>query len=95
MAPGKHGLDSKPPLKFKKRRTKPVIEGSGADVLQWEVESLIHANGNVENQESSAVQSDIDSLSFSRFDEIEVNIQELSSSGIPLHVVTDEYQETA
>ena len=93
--PGKHGLDSKPPLKFKKRKTKSLIEGSGADVLQWEVESLIRTNGNVEKQESSAVQVDIDSLSFSRFDETEVNIQELSSSGIPLLVVTDDYQETA
>ena len=95
MVPGKHRLDSKPPLKFKKRKTKSLIEGSGADVLQWEVESLIRTNGNVEKQESSAVQVDIDSLSFSRFDETEVNIQELSSSGIPLLVVTDDYQETA
>jgi len=83
MPSGKHGLDSRLPVKFKKRKTKPVIEGSGDDVLHWEVNSLIRANGSVEDQESVGVQSDTDALSFSRFDEVEVDIMELSSSGHP------------
>lgn len=83
MAPGKHGLDSRPPIKVKKRKTKPVIEGSADDVLHWEVNSLILANGKVEDQESVDVQADTSVLSFSRFDEIEVDIMELSSSGDP------------
>ena len=81
MAAGKHGLNSRPPVKFKKRKTKPVMEGSADDVLRWEVNSLILANGSVEDQESVGVQSDTHALLFSRFDEIEVDIMELSSSG--------------
>jgi hypothetical protein len=85
MSAGKYGLNSRPPVKFKKRKTKAVVEGSADDVLHWEVNSLILANGNVEDQYSVGVQSDTNAPPFSQFDEIEVDIMELSSSGdIPI-----------
>jgi hypothetical protein len=83
MTQGKHRLDSREPVKFKRRKTKPVVEGSRDDVLLWEVKSLLRAQDSPEDLEASL--SDTNRISFSRFDEIEVNIKELLSTGIYVH----------
>lgn len=81
MVPSKRRLDPRQPTKFKKRKTKPVAEGSGDDVLLWEVKSILGAPDATEDQKPGVALSDAAGVSFSRFDEIEVNIQQLSSSG--------------
>ena len=78
MKSGKHQLNIRQPVKFKKRKIKPIIEGSRDDVLLWEIKSLLGEQG---DREASTAPSETDGPSFSLFDEIEVDITELSSSG--------------
>ena len=68
--------------KFKKRKVKPVAEGSAEDVLLSDIKALrLSHSSNQETQETSRNVSSATSPSFSRFDEIEVEILELGSSG--------------
>jgi len=83
MAPGKHSLNSNIPSKIKKRKVKPVAEGSGEDILLQEVKYLIRGQA-IEDEEghySHAGMSNATSLPFSRFDEIEVTVEALCSTG--------------
>jgi hypothetical protein len=74
--PGKHALDTKKPMKFKKRKIKPVVEGSGEDILLQEVKALLRKNDTAEQEdEEERIPG------FKRFDEVEVDIVELSSLG--------------
>jgi len=85
MGIGKHRLNgnSSSQVQSKKRRPKPVAEGSGEDVLLSEVKNLIRDHVGTDDQlsESRAGSLPTNSLPFSRFDEIEVTIDELSSTG--------------
>lgn len=83
MATGKHSLDSNIPSEIKKRKVKPVAEGSGEDILLQEVKYLIrgHAIEDEERHYSHTGISNAASLPFSRFDEIEVTVEALSSTG--------------
>lgn len=82
---GKHTLDTKKPTKFKRRKVKAVEEGSGEDILLTDVRVLLKkfmakTEDTDDADETSASQEN--GLGFRRFDEIEVDILELSSLGI-------------
>jgi hypothetical protein len=79
MAPQKHRIDSKQPLKYKKRKTKPIVEGSEEDIRLAEVSSLIRVHGT--GAQESSISSDVALPPFARFAELEVDILELSSRG--------------
>lgn len=79
MAPQKHRIDAKQTSKQKKRKTKPIVEGSGDDIRLAEVNSLIRVHGAGVQEPTDS--SDVGFPSFARFTELEVDILELSSSG--------------
>lgn len=64
-------------MKFKRRKVKAVAEGSGEDILVTDVKALLKKNFTGEEMEEEKEVA----LSFKRFDEIEVDIVELSSLG--------------
>lgn len=79
MIQGKHRLDGGQQGKFKKRKVKPVAEGSAEDVLLSDIKALRLSHSSTgETREAPGNKSP----SFSRFDEVEVDIVELGSSGI-------------
>jgi predicted RNA-binding protein with TRAM domain len=79
MSQGKHRLDGAQKGKFKKRKVKPIAEGSTEDVLLSDIKALrLSHSYNGETDEASGNRSP----SVSRFDEVEVDIVELGSSGI-------------
>ena len=81
---GKHTLATKQPTKFKKRKVKAIEEGSGEDILLTDVKVLLKnfvAKTEMDDDEESFA-SEENELGFKRFDEIEVDILELSSLGI-------------
>jgi hypothetical protein len=79
MSQGKHRLDGRQQGKFKKRKVKPVAEGSTEDVLLSDIKALRLSHSSTgETEEASGNKSP----SFSQFDEVEVDIVELGSSGI-------------
>lgn len=83
MAPEKrlHDTVSKQPAKIKKRKSKPILEGSEDDVLIQDIISLLRKHGYPE-VESNTLSSNVDGpLFFSRFEETEVDIMERSASG--------------
>ena len=81
MGQGKHRLDFKESNKIKRRKPKPVVEGSGDDILSWEMQSMLRASDSPEIQDPGTVFPEAQPLSFSRFEEVTVDINELSSSG--------------
>ena len=81
MGPAKHRLDSSQPVKFKKQKVKPTLEGSGDDVLLSDIKALLTAHASGQNQELTSELSETALLPFTRFDEVEVDILELSSTG--------------
>jgi len=81
MQQGKRNLDvTEKPRKFKKRKVKPMVVGSADDVLLAEVESFLRKIPAAADQDDLR-QGDERSLSLSRFDEVEVDIVEITSSG--------------
>lgn len=79
---GKHPLDTKKPTKFKRRKVKAVEEGSGEDILLTDVRVLLKKNFVAEMEETEdGEETQENELGFKRFDEIEVDILELSSLG--------------
>jgi hypothetical protein len=81
MGQGKHRLDFKQSNKIKRRKPKPVVEGSGDDVLSWEIQSILRTLDNSEAQDSGIGFPEAEPLSFSRFKEVTVDINVLNSSG--------------
>jgi hypothetical protein len=81
MGSTKHKLDLSQPMKSKKRKVKLPQEGSGEDVLLSDVKALLSSQGSQQNEESTAESVRSTALPFARFDEIEVNILEISSLG--------------
>jgi hypothetical protein len=76
---GKHGLETKQaPRKFKKRKTKLIVAGSAEDVLVSEVASIIHRH---DTSDSHIIRTDGTERSFSQFDEVVVDVLELTSAG--------------
>jgi len=79
---GKHGLETKQvPRKFKKRKTKPIVAGSAEDVLVSEVASIIRTHDTSDSQEGDIIRTDGSERSFSQFDEVVVEVLELTSAG--------------
>ena len=78
---GKHALDPKKPIKFKRRKVKAVEEGSGEDILLTDVRALLRKNLSGQEEDEGNEESQQGELGFKRFDEIEVDILELSSLG--------------
>ena len=79
---GKHGLETKQaPRKFKKRKPKPIVAGSAEDVLVSEVASIIRTNDTSDSQEGEIIRTDGSEKSFSQFDEVVVDVLELTSAG--------------
>jgi hypothetical protein len=68
----------------KKRKIKAIITGSGEDILLSDIKALIR-NNNLVSEEVNGGRSPLScsQLPYSRFSEIEIEIQELSSLGIP------------
>jgi hypothetical protein len=75
---GKHKIHFKSPKKFKKRKVK-IVEGSAEDILLYDVRSMINSNEPLEDPDE--IEKTSTSVSFGRFDEIEVRITELNSLG--------------
>ena len=79
---GKHRLETKQaPRKFKKRKTKPIVAGSAEDVLVSEVASIIRTHDASDSLEGDIIRTDGSEKSFSQFDEIVVDVLELTSAG--------------
>lgn len=79
---GKHRLETRHgPRKFKKRKTKPIIVGSAEDVLVSEIASIIRAHETSDRQEERLIQPDGSEKAFSQFDEVVVDVLELTSAG--------------
>jgi len=87
MIPQKHGIAS-PGLQrpSKKRKVKPVTQGSGEDVLLSDIKALLQKcqQASMSNCSASNIPSSVSdtTIPFSRFDELDVEIQELGSLGL-------------
>jgi len=89
MSSQKHQLDSKGASKVKKRKVKPLVEGSGDDILNEEVKNLIRTHSTSTETRVGDVPADEEARSFSKFEEIEVDIIELGSSGRAIVIPMD------
>jgi len=79
---GKHRLETRQvPRKFKKRKTKPIVAGSAEEVLVSEVASIIRKYNTSDSQEGDIIGADGSEKSFSQFDEVVVDVLELTSAG--------------
>jgi len=82
LSGSKHRLETRHvPKKFKKRKTKPIPVGSAEDVLASEVASIIRAHDTSNQQEEEFIQSNGTEKGFSQFDEVVVDVLELTSGG--------------
>lgn len=79
---GKHRLETRHvPRKFKKRKTKPIIVGSAEDVLVSEIASIIRTYETSDRQEERIIQPHGSQKAFSQYDEVVVDVLELTSAG--------------
>ena len=79
---GKHRLEAgQGPRKFKKRKTKPIASGSAEDVLLSEVAAVIRAHDTSKGQGQEIAETDGSERAGSQFDEVIIDVLELTSGG--------------
>lgn len=69
------------PKKSKKRKLPPVVEGTRDDVLAWEIQNFLESFEN----EDSGIEEEV--IPFNKSDQVEVAIEEFTSSGAASRVV--------